>query len=99
MQAVMLIVETLPETGVPFYDEPVTAVFNAADNAYTLHRCMCEEEQRDDGLPKCPECGSDSEFYRQLVETNCEGVLTLVDYLVCKNTGCENSKPPAAVVK
>ena len=51
--------------------------------------------------PICPLCGSESEFYDQEIAMDENGTLALVDYFLCKNQDCENSKPDgeATVVK
>lgn len=67
--------------------------------AAMFHAAATQTTKRPDNLPKCPECGSDSELYRQDTETSEVGGVAIVDYLVCKNPACKNSRPPVAVVK
>jgi hypothetical protein len=32
--------------GVPLYDDPITDIFNAVDDAISTFRCYCEEEPK-----------------------------------------------------
>lgn len=35
--------DALPETGSPFYDEPISEAYNAIDDAKSRWQCYCEE--------------------------------------------------------
>jgi len=39
---IMAIIETIPEIGAAVYDDPVSELFNAADNAETVWECYCD---------------------------------------------------------
>lgn len=53
MKKVMELVESLPEYNVPLFDDAVTAVYNAADNAQSILRCWAVAlEAKDDDHEK-----------------------------------------------
>ena len=52
MRATMRAIEQLPETDVALYDDAVTDVYNAADNAVLTLRHECDNPGR------CPRCGA-----------------------------------------
>ena len=44
LEKIMEIIENeISEIGVDFYDNPITELYNAADNAKDTWRCMCNE--------------------------------------------------------
>ena len=46
LSRIMAIIETIPETGQPIHDEPMSDLFNAADNAKSAWGCYCDWGKR-----------------------------------------------------
>ena len=76
LQKIMRIIEEeLPETGASFYDDPITDLFNQADDACGTWRCYCEDDQPEryadaDAIQKCPHC--DPNNFATCPDVSCE---------------------------
>ncbi len=47
MKQIMALVEALPEWGVPLFDDAVTAVYEAADDAQSVLRCWAVDREKE----------------------------------------------------